>query len=69
MAKPSKPISYLANETEHLLETSKELDGKDAITLFGETVKCDSYKEVLMNSQMLLKHLKIRNKYILYIDF
>jgi CRISPR-associated protein Csm1 len=46
MAKPSKPISYLANETEHLLETSKELDGKDAITLFGETVKCDSYKEV-----------------------
>ena len=46
MAKPSKPISYLANETEHLLENSKEVDGKDAITLFGETVKWDSYKKV-----------------------
>lgn len=46
LAKPSKPISYLANETEHLLETSKELDGKDAITLFGETVKWDRYKKV-----------------------
>lgn len=46
MAKPSKPISYLADETEHLLELSKELDGKDAITLFGETVKWESYKKV-----------------------
>lgn len=46
MAKPSKPISYLAHETEHLLENSKELEGKDAITLFGETVKWDSYKKV-----------------------
>jgi CRISPR-associated protein Csm1 len=46
MAKPSKPISYLANETEHLLEESKDLDGKDAITLFGETVKWNDYKRV-----------------------
>ena len=46
MAKPSKPISYLAHETEHLLENSKELEGKDAITLFGETVKWSDYKKV-----------------------
>lgn len=46
LAKPSKPISYLAHETEHLLEESKDLNGKDAITLFGETVKWNSYKEV-----------------------
>lgn len=46
MAKASKPISYLAHETEHLLEKSKELDGKDAITFFGETVKWKSYKDV-----------------------
>lgn len=38
LAKPSKPISYLAHETEHLLEESKDLNGKDAITLFGETL-------------------------------
>ena len=50
MAKPSKPISYLAQETEHLLENSKDYkengNEKDAITLFGETVKWDRYKEV-----------------------
>ena len=54
MAKPSKPISYLAQETEHLLESSKELDGKDAITLFGETVKWDSYNKVfkILNEEL-----------------
>lgn len=46
LAKSSTPISYLASQTEHLLETSKELDGKDAITLFGETVKWENYKKV-----------------------
>ena len=28
------------------MEESKDLNGKDAITLFGETVKWNSYKEV-----------------------
>lgn len=46
LAKPSKPISYLAHETEHLLEESKDLNGKDAITLFGETVKWQSYNNI-----------------------
>lgn len=46
MAKPSKPISYLAKETEHLLEDAKGIEGKDAITLFGETVKWNAYKKV-----------------------
>ncbi len=47
IAKPSTPISYLANNTEELLERSKEIDDeKDAITLFGETVKWERYNEV-----------------------
>jgi CRISPR-associated protein Csm1 len=47
IAKPSTPISYLAEYTEELLENAKEIDeNKDAISLFGETVKWNSYKEV-----------------------
>lgn len=47
IAKPSTPIAYLADYTEKLLEDAKEIDEqKDAISLFGETVKWKSYKEV-----------------------
>ncbi|WP_434580244.1 hypothetical protein MLC52_09855 [Sulfurimonas sp. NW15] len=47
LAKPSTPISYLANHTEELLESAKEIDeDKNAISLFGETVKWDSYLKV-----------------------
>ncbi len=57
LAKPSKPISYLANETEHLLELSKDLDGKDAITFFGETVKWKDYNEVFQSLNEELKKI------------
>lgn len=46
IAKPSTPISYLADYTEKLLEDAKEIDGKDAISLFNETVKWKDYLEV-----------------------
>lgn len=46
ITKPSTPISYLADYTEKLLEKAKEIDGKDALSLFGETVKWKSYNEV-----------------------
>ena len=55
MAKPSKPINYLASQTEYLLEESKDykekenkkiVHEKDALTLFGETVKWNDYKMV-----------------------
>ncbi len=46
IAKPSTPISYLAEHSEHLLELSKEMAGKDAISLFGETVKWTKYNDV-----------------------
>ena len=52
IAKPSTPISYLADYTEHLLEEAKGIDGekevknpKDAISLFRETVKWKEYKK------------------------
>lgn len=44
IAKPSYPVSHLAEHTELLLEEAKSIDNKkDAITLFGETVKWDNY--------------------------
>lgn len=46
LTKPSKPINYLAGHTENLLERSKEVDGKDAITLFNESVKWDDYLKI-----------------------
>ncbi|WP_169940362.1 hypothetical protein [Campylobacter sp. RM15925] len=46
LAKPSTPISYLANMSEFCLEKSKEMDGKDSISIFGETAKWDSYIEI-----------------------
>jgi CRISPR-associated protein Csm1 len=52
IAKPSTPISYLADYTEHLLEDAKGIDEekeveypKDAISLFRETVKWKTYKK------------------------
>ena len=52
LAKPSTPISYLADYTEHLLEEAKGIDRekevknpKDAISLFRETVKWKEYKK------------------------
>ena len=46
LAKPSTPISYLAQTSEKWLEVSKEIGGKDAISIFGETAKWDSYINV-----------------------
>ena len=53
MAKPTTPISYLAEHTEKLLEEAKDIDEgkdaehpKDAISLFGETVKWKEYKDI-----------------------
>ena len=46
IAKPHTPISYLANHTEELLELSKEIEGKDSLTIWGESVKWNSYIEI-----------------------
>jgi hypothetical protein len=38
-------VSYVAQKSEKALEDAKEMDGKAAITLFGETAKLDQYRE------------------------
>ncbi len=43
--KSSVPINYIAKTSEDLLENAKELDGKDALSLFGECVKWKDYKD------------------------
>jgi len=46
MTKPNKPINYVADVAENALEKAKEIDeNKDAITLFGETVKWNTYTD------------------------
>lgn len=51
IAKPSTPVSFLANHTEGLLEHSKEVEGKDALTLWHESVKWDTYLKVFHQLQ------------------
>ena len=46
LIKPTYPIARLAEVAEELLEQSKDLKDKDAITLFNESVKWDSYLRV-----------------------
>lgn len=59
IAKPSHPISHLANFTEELLEDAKGIDDeKNAITLFNETVKWESYLKVFNDLTSVFKLLK-----------
>jgi CRISPR-associated protein Csm1 len=43
MTKSNKPINFLANIAEEALHVAKSMENKDAISLFGETVKWDTY--------------------------
>lgn len=48
MVKSNKPINFIANIAEEALENAKSIDEKkDAIALFGETVKWDDYLDDL----------------------
>jgi len=73
IAKPSTPISYLADYTEKLLEEAKGIDNetevkhpKDAISLFGETIKWKEYKRVYALLDELFKDFKVVNTTTLY---
>jgi len=67
IAKPSTPISYLADHTENLLEEAKNIDEqKDAISLFRETVKWRSYLIVFNSLEELFKDFEIINMGTLY---
>lgn len=58
LIKHSTPINFASNITEKLLENAKSLEGKDAICLFGETVKWQDYKKVFKELTPLLSELK-----------
>lgn len=59
MTKSNKPVNYIAQSCEDELEKSKEHNEngkvKDAVSLFGETVKWDDY----LDDNGLMKELKI----------
>ena len=62
LAKASTPINYLASHTEELLSIAKAIDDKkDALTLFDETVKWQSYKKVFENLMPVLENLKLED--------
>ncbi len=65
IAKPHTPISYLANHTEELLENSKEVDGKDALSIWGESVKWGSYLKVYEELDKAFKDFEL-NTALLY---
>ncbi|MBE0490770.1 MAG: type III-A CRISPR-associated protein Cas10/Csm1 [Sulfurospirillum sp.] len=47
MVKSNKPINFVANIAKEALDTAKSMEHKDAISLFGETVKWDDYLDDL----------------------
>ena len=47
MTKANKPINFVADVSEKALEEAKDMNKKDAISLFGETVKWDDYLDDL----------------------
>jgi len=53
MTKSNKPINFVADTSEKALEEAKEVPGKDAITLFGETVKWVDYQDMLKNFEVI----------------
>jgi hypothetical protein len=57
LTKPNKPVNFIAQMSEEALEKSKDIDEKDAFTLFDETVKWDDY----LDDNGLLEELEILN--------
>ena len=55
IAKHSTPVKYLADITEELLEKSKSLDGKNAISMFNLSVKWVNYLNTLEKLEKLKK--------------
>lgn len=66
--KPGEPVAIMANAAEEALEEAKTNAGKDSICVFGEVVKWDKYKELLLIKSELKKWCDIGavNTSILY---
>lgn len=63
MTKANKPINFVADISEEALEEAKEVDGKDAISLFSETVKWNDYLDDLGLSKELEKAEEINTAF------
>ena len=55
--KPSRPVNYLAHHLEELLKNSKNIDGKNSITLFNSSVKWSEYIEIFDELSTLMGDL------------
>jgi len=64
VAKPSVPIRYLAEVSEEYLEKSKEVEKKDAITMFDESVKWNSYLKVFRELEEIFKNKEFDTTYL-----
>jgi CRISPR-associated protein Csm1 len=69
LAKPSTPIAFMAEHTEELLEEAKAIDEeKDALSMFGETVKWKRYltcfKELMPQLEKAEEHLELKTAWL-----
>ncbi len=60
LSKPHEPLSYCARLVEKRLRDSKAEEGKDSITLFGQTVHWDELIKILNEAQRIIKWLNLR---------
>lgn len=64
ISKPSIPIKYLAEVSEEYLEKSKEVEGKDALTMFDESVKWNSYLKIFEKLEEIFKDREFDTVYL-----
>jgi len=64
ISKPSIPIKYLAEISEEYLEKSKEVEEKDALTMFDESVKWESYLEVFEKLEKIFEDKEFDTVYL-----
>ena len=57
LVNPNVPVRSIADEAEELLEKSKALEGKNAITVFGTSVSWSDYEKCLQDGKYLEEQL------------
>jgi CRISPR-associated protein Csm1 len=62
LASPSVPVYQLADKAEDELEKCKKLDGKNAVTVFGKTLKWEEFYNVFDKKQYFAELLEDKNE-------
>lgn len=57
LSKPYEPVSFCAKSVEERLKDSKRQEGKDAITIFNQTVGWDTLDKILIESNKVIEWL------------